>query len=65
MRRRTEREPEWARRRRLDREAEAAAREQNPTAYVTAFGKRNDLTPEMERIADKIGFEECSQNNTQ
>ncbi|HZO07082.1 MAG TPA: serine/threonine-protein kinase [Solirubrobacterales bacterium] len=47
----------------FDREAEAAAREQNPTAYVTAFGKRNALTPEMERVADRIGFEECSQNN--
>jgi serine/threonine protein kinase len=46
----------------FDREALAAAEEENPTAYVTAFGKRDALTPKMERVADEIGFNECSQN---
>jgi serine/threonine protein kinase len=46
----------------FDREAVVAADEENATAYVTAYGKRDALTPDMERVADKIGFEVCSQN---
>ena len=48
----------------FDREAVVAAEEENATAYVTAYGKRDALTPDMERVADKIGFEVCSQNNS-
>lgn len=48
---------------RFDREALAAARAGDRAAYAAAYRARNDLTPEMERVADEIGFKECSQNN--
>lgn len=47
----------------VDREALAAARERNPTAYAAAYASRAPLDAELERVADEIGFEVCSQNS--
>lgn len=46
----------------FDREALAAAQAGDPVAYAAAYQARNELTPELERVADVIGFEVCSQN---
>ncbi len=46
---------------RLDREALAAAKDDDRAAYAAAYQARNELTPELERVADEIGFEVCSQ----
>jgi serine/threonine protein kinase len=46
----------------FDRDALAAAQNGDATAYAAAYQARNELTPELERVADEIGFKQCSQN---
>jgi serine/threonine protein kinase len=47
----------------VDRRALAAAQDGDAAAYAAAYASRAPLDAEMERVADQIGFEVCSQNN--